>query len=47
MSQWQAESLLQAIDSAQIDRIVALAQQYGPEVAKNALVKVNWVCRIC
>ena len=31
---------LQAIDNAQIDRLVALAQQYGPEVAKGAIVKV-------
>lgn len=33
-------STLQAIDNAQIDRLVALAQQYGPEVAKGAIVKV-------
>lgn len=32
--------ILQAIDNAQIDRLVALAQQYGPEVAKGAIVKV-------
>ena len=32
---------MQAIDNAQIDKLVALAQQYGPEVAKGAIVKVT------
>ena len=33
--------LLQAIDNAQVDKLVALAQQYGPEITRSAINQVG------
>ena len=34
-------ALLQAIDNAQVDKLVALAQQYGPEITRTAISQVQ------
>ena len=32
---------MQAIDNAQVDKLVALAQQYGPEITRGAINQVG------